>query len=283
MAPRTKSTTTEVTSEVVPSSTEKAALAAVDIKLDREMAIARFLRDGTGLLKNITYLFKEDGTIDWKLMIPDKYIVVNKEFFERNNIATPTSAEGLEDKQKLVLLGGIKEIAKIRGLISVEKKIWESSNDRAVVSCKIVFAPNYETDMKPLVYEEVASATLNNTNSFSQLFLETIASNRAFVRAVRNALRIDILGSDELSGVSGAVNNENSGSENEPWHALRDAAQNAVTKKYPQGFKNFEEFKAALVEKAQAGAAEWNEWKDIPTNTIFNLISQLKKTSAANK
>jgi hypothetical protein len=246
----------------------------------RDKAYALFQRDEKGLLKNVNYVFKDDGSIDWKLMIPDEYIVVNTEYFERRQMQPPATAEGLDDKQKLVLLGGIKELAKIRGVLNIEKKVWESSNDRAVVSCKITFAPNYETDMRPFVYEEVASATLSNTNSFSQFFLETIASNRAFVRAVRNALRIDIVGSDELANVP-TQNNAESSSEAEVWHALKDAAANAVTKKFPNGFQSFNDFKSQLVEKKVEGAENWNDWKDVPVSTAFKLISQLKKTTAA--
>jgi hypothetical protein len=262
------------------------AMDRVDMQLDRSKALERFQRDAMGLLTKVNYLFKEDGTVDWKLMIPSKYIVVNTEYFERRQIAVPDSAEGLEDKQCLVLLGGIKELAKIRGILKVEKQVVESNFDRAVVLCRITFAPNYETDMQPFVYEEVANATLSNTNQFSQLFLETIASNRAFVRAVRNALRIDIVGSDELSTIP-THNNSEGTSESEPWHALRDAAKNAVTESFPEGFKTFDEFKGFLQSKSMPvlkdDGTEWADWSDIPAPTIFKLISSLKKATAKAK
>jgi hypothetical protein len=210
-------------------------------------------------------------------MIPDKYFVVNTDYFERLHIEVPKSTDGLADNQLLVLLGGIKELAKIRGIKTVEKKVWESSNERAVVSCKIEFVPSFETDMLPFVYEEVANATLSNTNSFSQLFLETIASNRAFVRAVRNALRIDIVGSDELATFSSFSKPSDEGGE--AWHALVEAAKQYHTTKFPEGFKTFEEFKAVLLEKRTEGAEAWNDWKDIPPSTIFKLIGLLKKSS----
>ncbi len=267
---------TKLKSEVIGAN-EAAAVKAVDLQLDRAGAITRFARDEFGLLKNVTYFFKEDGSIDYKLMIPDQYIVVNTEFFEKRQIEIPKTTDGLDDKQKLILLGGIKELIKIRGALSVKKKVWESNNDRAVVSCEIVFVGNYETDMKPFVYEEVASATLNNTNSFGQIFLETIASNRALVRAARNALRIDIVGSDELSGTT-VINNAETTSESLPWHTLRDAARHASTTKFPEGFATFEEFKSVLIEKGTEGADAWNDWKDIPSSTIFKLVSLLKKT-----
>lgn len=252
---------------------------SVKSEITREQALDTYARDTSGLLKNVTYVFNQDGSINWKAMIPSEYIVVNTEYFERRQIEAPKSADGLDDKQKLVLLGGIKELAKIRGVSQIEKKVWESSNDRAVVSCKIHFTPNYETAMQPYVYEEVASATLSNTNSFSQIFLETIASNRAFVRAVRNALRIDIVGSDELANVP-VQNNAESSSETEVWHALKDAAANAATKRFPNGIKTFDEFKGVLTERKVDGADAWNDWKDVPASVAFKLISQLKKSSS---
>lgn len=273
---------TDSAAETKPETKLEAATVAAEQagKYGREKAYELFQRDEKGLLKNVNYVFKDDGTVDWKLMIPEKYIAVNSEYFEKRQMQVPDSPVGLDDKQVLVLLGGIKELAKIRGIMSIEKKVWESSNDRAVVSCKITFVPNYESDMKPFVYEEVASATLSNTNSFSQLYLETIASNRAFVRAVRNALRIDIVGSDELANIP-VSNNSETTSESEVWHALKDAAKNAVTKKFPEGFKTFEEFKGVLIEKGTEGADTWNDWKDVPTSTAFKLITLLKKTTAA--
>jgi len=44
----------------------------------------------------------------------------------------------------------------------------------------------------------MANATLDNTHDFGQSFLETMACNRSFVRAVRNFLNIHIVGADEI-------------------------------------------------------------------------------------
>ncbi len=270
---------TDTAAETKPETKLEAATIAAEQagKYGRERANELFQRDEMGLLKNVNYIFKDDGTVDWKAMIPSKYIVINTEFFEKRQIAVPDSTSGLEDKQLLILLGGIKELAKIRGITSVSKRVVESSNDRAVVICTVTFTPNYETGMQPFSYEEVASATLNNAIGFGQLYLETIASNRAFVRAVRNALRVDIVGSDELANFTSSTGSETT-SESEPWHALRDAAKNASTQAFPDGFKTFDEFKSVLLQKKIDGADGWNDWKDIPPTTIFKLITLLKKT-----
>jgi len=131
----------------------------------------------------------------------------------------------------------------------------------------------------PRVFEETANATIANTNSFTALFLETIASNRSFVRTLRNALRIDIVGSDELASFV-SNSREQSTEGGEAWHALVEAAKEYSTTKFPEGFKSFAEFKTVLLEKKTEGAEAWNDWKDIPTPTIFKLIGLLKKAKS---
>lgn len=253
---------------------------ACEIIDNRYVAVSKFLRDENGLLKNTAYSFKEDGTVDWKAMIPSEFMVVNKEFFKSRNIEIPESTNGLDDKQVFILLGGIKELAKLRGIVSVEKTVCESNPQRAVVKCGVTFIDNYESiNGMPKFYEEVASATIDNTNNFASIFLETIASNRAFVRAVRNALRIDIVGYDELAQTIGeqTVKSDEGG---EIWNALVDAAKKFSSEKHPNGFKTFSEFKVKLIEGGMTAAEVWNDWKDIPPTTIFKLIGQLKKTTS---
>jgi len=247
-------------------------------KFGRELAVEKFKRDENGLLINKTYVFEDDGTVNWKAMIPKEYIVVNKDYFEKRNIDVPTSIEGLADKQLMILLPGFKELAVIRGIVEVKKRVVESNYERAVVECTVILTENYETkNGMPIYYSEVANATFANTNQSSQLFLETIASNRAFVRAVRNALRIDIVGEDEMNSVTYKPDGEETGKA-EVWMALAVAAKNAVTKKYPEGFKTFADFKAALIAKNTPDAESWQDWKDIPPQTSLKLIGQLNKT-----
>ena len=248
-------------------------------KFGRELAKEKTERDEMGLLKSVSYQFKDSGFVDWKAMIPKQYIAVNEEYFQKRNIEVPKSIDGLEDKQLIVLLAGIKELAVLRGVATVNREVVESGPERAVVKCSVTFTPNYETQAgMPIVYDEVANATLFNTNSFSQSFLETIASNRAFVRAIRNALRIDIVGSDELSSISYSNDNAETTSQVAPWMALAEAAKNYTGKASPEGFKTFESFKSFLIDKKVDGASEWNDWKDIPVPSIWKFIGQLNKS-----
>jgi hypothetical protein len=102
-----------------------------------------------------------------------------------------------------------------------------------------------------------------------------IAENRAFVRSVRNFLRINILGSDELgdsknqtvvhteSGVEAQV------SASHPSNVLKDAMAKANI--------SFDKIKETLVKEGIAEAENWTSINEIPHKTIFSLIQRIKK------
>ena len=73
-----------------------------------------YIRNRYGLLENKEYIFNEDGSIDWRSMIKPEFLYPNKGWFDIRNKTVPTSVDGLEDKQLLIMLGGIKELAKLR-------------------------------------------------------------------------------------------------------------------------------------------------------------------------
>lgn len=158
----------------------------------------KFSRDDNGLLVNIPYTFNEDGSVNWRAMIKDEYLFPNKSWFDLRKKDCPKSINGLADHQLLIKLGGIKELARLRGFSSVQYNTVKCEDHHVAVSCKISFIPNYETSNEPILFEDMANATIDNTNSFAKKFLETIACNRAFVRCVRNFLNVHIVGDDEI-------------------------------------------------------------------------------------
>ena len=81
----------------------------------------KYERDEDGLLKCVDYVRNEDGSIDWKSMVPADQVYPNKDYFTRNGKPIPESTEGLEDHELCIKLGGIKKIAKLRGF-SLNKK-----------------------------------------------------------------------------------------------------------------------------------------------------------------
>ena len=151
-------------------------------------------RDANGLISGSTvnYAFNEDGLIDWRKMIKTEYLVPNRDR------TTETDVTKLKDTELIILLGGIKELAQIRGFTSVEYTTAAPSSDYVAVTCKISWIPNYETEGEPVTFSAVADASPNNTKGFGKMFLAACAENRAFVRCVRNFLRINIVGQEEL-------------------------------------------------------------------------------------
>ena len=93
-------------------------------------------RNKYGLIDNgsVKYIYTPEGSIDWRKMINTKYLVPNKQNFEKFGRPVPKSIEGLEDRDLLILLAGIKELAQIRGFNSVEYQIETPAADYIAAS-----------------------------------------------------------------------------------------------------------------------------------------------------
>jgi hypothetical protein len=154
-------------------------------------------RDEHGLINSAEYVFKEDGSVDWRKMIKPEFLYVNKEWFELRQKPVPTSIEGLEDKQLTIMLGGIKDLAKLRGFREVSNAVTHVREGYVSAECRIEWLPNYENP-EGAYFSDHANASADNTDRFCYKFLEAIAVNRAFVRCVRNFLNINIVGADEI-------------------------------------------------------------------------------------
>jgi hypothetical protein len=227
-----------------------------------------FVRNCYGLIENdnINYVFNDDGSINWRGMVKQQYLVPNRQRTQETDVSK------LEDKDLLILLGGIKELAQIRGFTSVEYKVVTATDNYFATSCKITWAPNYETENRPVVFEALADASLVNTKDFARYFLAAIAENRAFVRCVRNFLKINIVSQEELGDVKlGLVAKENFEKENpmNPTLLLEKIMQDkGIT---------FDVLKKRLVKEKFDSADNFNSIKDVPKSKVFELIERIKK------
>lgn len=234
-----------------------------------------FSRGENGLLLGKSYEFTDDGLVNWRKMINSKYLVPNLSKFPSGTENKDLNVQELDDSQLLILLGGIKELANIRGYSQVEYKVFNCTQNHVAVSCKITWIPNFETSNNQVGFESLADAHLDNTKSFAKDFLMAIAENRAFVRAVRNFLRINILGSDELGDTKNqTVVHTESGTENtiaasHPANVLKEAMSKANI--------SFDKIKETMVKERVENAETWNEISDIPHKMIFSLIQRIKK------
>ena len=245
----------------------------------------KYARNEYGLIKSVEYIYSEDGSIDWRAMIKPEFLYANKGWFESRNKPVPTSVEGLSDKQLLIMLGGIKEIAKIRGYDFVHFEVNNMHSTYVTAKCRIGWIANYEscsTHGQGVVYEDVANATLANTDDFCAKFLETIACNRAFVRCVRNFLGIHVVGADEIDRSNNNSYSSESPEDADDLSVLKPSGllEKTVSEK---GIKSFEDFKTWLRDQWQSNsyrneeAKNWNSYKDVPAKDCRKLITLLKK------
>ena len=223
-------------------------------------------RNNYGLIEDQTlnYVFNDDGTINWRRMVKVEHLVPNRQKTQETDVSK------LQDKDLLILLGGIKELAQIRGYTSVEYKVVAASENYFATSCRITWLPNYETGGKEVIFESLADATLNNTKSFARFFLAAIAENRAFVRCVRNFLKINIVSQEEL-GDAKLLDDSSSINENPT------SPQLLLEKVMKEKGINFDTLKKRLIKDKFDGAENFNTITDIPKVKIFELIDRIKK------
>jgi hypothetical protein len=229
---------------------------------------SQFKRDNNGLLGSVDYVFHEDGTIDWRAMVKDQYLVPNRDRTSETDISK------LKDSELIILLGGIKELAQIRGYTSVKYAVKCPSPDYVVTTCSVDWIPNYETEGQSITFSAIGDASPDNTKSFARFFLGPIAENRAFVRCVRNFLKINIVAQEEL-GESKLVSTRPTQSEKKSQgavnpHSLLESAM--LEKKV-----TFSNLKKRLKEESYPKIDDISSVSDIPKVKVFELIERIKK------
>lgn len=255
----------------------------------------KYKRNEAGLIASTTYSFNEDGSVNWRAMIKPEFLYPNKDWFDIRKQQVPSSIEGLEDKQLLIMLGGIKELAKLRGFHSVSYDISNPHENYVTAKCTIEWIGNFESGNDLVTYQDVANATASNTDDFCLKFLETIACNRAFVRCVRNFLNIHIVGADEIDKSKNKVADI---SELFTSTVIPITAQGALEKAVNEKLKisDFDGFKAylrTLWKKAQETenealmallqeAKDWSQFKDISSKSSRVLLKVINENQKNN-
>jgi len=243
------------------------------------MSPDKYRRNDLGLLEGVEYKFNEDGSVNWRAMVKPEYLYQNREWFENRKIPVPDSIEGLGDHQLLIRLAGLKELARLRGFQSVKYQLNTVSEKYATAICEIAWIPNYETNSLVQTFSSTANATADNSSGFGAKFLESIAENRAFVRAVRNYLNIHVVGDDEVDKSKNKIAYEESEAIVQsltPASALRNAAKQI-------GCDDFDGFKSHLRKLwkdetyKNEDAANWGSFDDIPIKECRKLLAIITK------
>jgi hypothetical protein len=232
-----------------------------------EESVTSITRDENGLISQpkVDYVFDDRGFVDWRKMVKTEYLVSNRQRTQESDVTQ------LEDKDLLILLGGIKELAQIRGYASVEYDVKTPSADYVVATCKIKWIPNFETEGREVVFSAIADASPGNTHSFASDYLAAIAENRSFVRCVRNFLRINIVGQDELGAGSGSKQAQTNNSQ-----ATNFDPKEHLGSLMKQRGISFDKMKNKLVQEGYDKAENFNSVKDIPNIKIFELIDRIQ-------
>src|SRR5690349_12782991 len=151
------------------------------------------VRNEHGLIEGINYTFDENGMVDWRKMVNQKYLVPNKLKTQETDVSK------IPDSDLLITLAGLKELAFLRGYDSVFYNVFSSSVEYCCVHCSINWIKNFETGNNEVTFSSIADANINNTENFAKYYLSSIAENRAFSRCVRNFLRIHIISDEEIN------------------------------------------------------------------------------------
>jgi hypothetical protein len=163
------------------------------------------IRNEMGLLNRIKYPIKSNGLIDWRKLIPREHVVLNKYNFAARGVSLEDfSQEDIDrlidespEEDLVIKLAGFRELASIRGVKRVHPISVSSPSDGVTTTVIIDWIPNVENP-EGFSFSATANASPSNTDEKFSKFLDTIAENRAFIRAVRHSLGIISLGQDEM-------------------------------------------------------------------------------------
>lgn len=241
--------------------------------------IKKFERTSDNLVKDTVYKYNEEGKINWRAMLKPEYLVFNTQYEAEiakkyNKPSSELKVTEVEDKYLLILLAGIKYLAKLRGYISVKPHIISAQPNFVAVETEIIWIPNVETANIVESFGDGADATFENTNGFGRNFLTSIAINRAFIRAVRNYLEINIVGADEIS--KNLVEKEQTSS------APSIITPTGTLKKMANDLNlSFEVIKngasTKYKDKIESNPSSWKDFDSVPPRDCWTLMDLLKK------
>lgn len=290
-------TTVEIIAEGKPEITAEASQQAYDKAIDKyaeepteakdtiiPKTYKNYSRNSYGLLSGVEYKFNEDGSVNWRAMLKPEHLVLNRQNperlekkYEKKVSEIDIAEDKVEDCDLLILLGGIKELAKLRGYTVVRYNPLHIAAEFCSIACIIRFIPNYEVP-EGLEFEDVADAHAGNTKGFGTHYLSSMAANRAFQRAVRNALGIHIVAKDEVGVGFDSDDSESKIKPGSPHAALQSQLE-------ARG-KTLKDVKNGLLKKDDKGLEEinlkrediekWANLEDIPKMVIFHILSKLK-------
>lgn len=237
--------------------------------------------DENGLRPGVEYKFDKFDLVDWQGMIPPRYFGITdagktrfradkgKDWDSLDLEEKDREMTELDDRDKLILLAGCKHIAFLRGIKSQREKIISSDENSAEVEFTIEFLPNFETNFETVTYTSSASASKDNVSGKTfQSYLVRIAANRAQTAAIKDALRIEVLGKDEI-----AINEPERAASSVPDY--KEQPRITMKKLLKEKAISFEKLKE-LMDKKGKWKDEWSDFDSIPLGECVQIVSALK-------
>lgn len=222
-----------------------------------------FKRNSHGLLIDVEYIFTPEGLVDYRKMLKPEHLVPNSAKTEETDITK------IPDENLIILLSGIKYLAFLRGFSSVTYKSMAAHPSYVATQCAIKWIPNYETLNSEIIFESMADASKDNTEGFANIYLATIAENRAFARAVRNFLRINIVSKEEIKTEDTNKVEVSPDISTDPYPKLKEMME--------KGSVTFTILKDKLTSEGVEEAKDWNSVEDISKPVVFELIGRITK------
>lgn len=220
--------------------------------------MSEFKRDEKGLLPGIQYIYNDDKkSVNWRAMVKPEYLVPNKQRTQETDVTK------LEDKDLIILLHGLKELADLRGYKVVDFDVKTAQREFVSTKCVIEWLPNFEKGGESIKFASTADAHFENTEGFGQKFLTAIAENRAFARCIRNFLKINIVSQEELS------------KEEPQENAAPQKPEQILTVLMEKAGISFEQLKEKLIAESFEGAELLESVSDIPKMKIYELTARI--------
>ncbi len=149
---------------------------------------------------------KEDGTVDWKSIVSDKNVILNRFYWAKNGVDVIALDEEEIDRLKkegpeegvMLLLAGFRQLAQARGVKSTKYEVVDRTEDRATVIATLTLVPTVEEPYEVTICG-VANCSLSNSSPDFFVHAEALASNRAFNRAWREYFNMSSVSYEETN------------------------------------------------------------------------------------
>jgi hypothetical protein len=251
---------------------------------------------------------KPDGSVNWRALVRPEHLYVKREFEPKvaemlgkksTDIANllPEDIAKVPDRYLVIRKAGILELARLRGYSSAVPDVKHAARDYVVVQTLVSWLPFEGQPVK--TNGGVGEAHHENTSRLGAFYLAAMAENRAFARAVRQFLEIDIVSSDELG--AGIEPEQNPSAVQTATSNINDMLPTgALAKAAHEGGFSFEQIKKAALSRWQEDSINvakdanfkrriendptaWQDFKDIPARDCMSLITLIKAAKAARE